>query len=136
MIVTLKTQALQTLEQIQTFLEGSQTLDFRAPSREAAYDWIAAELRRLKYPRLAKADKGLVRRHREKVTDISRAQVTRLISQFRRTGQIRDRRGSPAKPFARRYTAADVRLLAEVDALHGTLSGPATRKLCERAYQV
>lgn len=134
--MTLKTQGLQTLEQIQAFLEGSQALDFQAPSREAAYDWIAAELRRLKYHRLAKADKGLVRRYLEKVTDISRAQVTRLISQFRRTGQIRDRRASPAKPFARRYTAADVRLLAEVDALHGTLSGPATRKLCERAYQV
>jgi hypothetical protein len=25
-------------------------------------------------------------------------------------------------------------LLGEVDSLHGTLSGPATRKLCERAY--
>ena len=27
-------------------------------------------------------------------------------------------------------------MLAEVDALHGTLSGPATRKLCERAFEV
>mgnify|MGYP000399794042 CR=1 FL=1 len=31
-------------------------------------------------------------------------------------------------------TITDGRLLAEVDTLHGTLSGPATRKLCERAY--
>ena len=31
---------------------------------------------------------------------------------------------------------ADILLLAEVDALHGTLSGPATRKLCERAWKV
>lgn len=27
-------------------------------------------------------------------------------------------------------------LLAEVDTLHGQISGPATRKLCERAFQV
>lgn len=46
MIVTLKTQELQTLEYIRAFLEGSQPLSFEAPQREAAYDWIASELRR------------------------------------------------------------------------------------------
>jgi len=136
MIVTLKTQGLQTLEQIRAFLEGTEALNFDAPARESAYDWIAAELRRFGYLRLSKGDKGLVRRYLEKVTGISRAQMTRLIRQFRDHGQIRDRRGPPAKPFAKRYTQADIRLLAEIDALHGTLSGPATRKLCERAYKV
>ncbi|MEX2499899.1 MAG: hypothetical protein WD397_13600 [Wenzhouxiangellaceae bacterium] len=69
-----------------------------------------------------------------KVTGLSRAQLTRLIGQFVKHGTISDRRGRRAKPFPRRYTEQDVRLLAEIDALHGTLSGPATRKLCERAY--
>lgn len=132
----LKTQGLQSMEQVRAFLEGSQPLGFEAPAREAVYDWMAGELRRLGYSRLGKADKGLVRRYLAKVTGLSRAQVTRLIQQFRETGRIRDRRGRPAAPFARRYTSADVRLLAELDALHGTLSGPATRKLCERAYTV
>lgn len=136
MIVTLKTQGLQTLEHIRAFLEGTQPLGFEAPAREVTYEWIVAELRRLKYLRLGKADKGLVRRYLEKVSGLSRAQMTRLIQQFRDTGRIRDRRGPPAKPFARRYTPADVRLLAELDALHATLSGPATRKLCERAYEL
>ena len=30
----------------------------------------------------------------------------------------------------------DVALLAEMDVLHSTLSGPATKKLMERAYQM
>lgn len=132
----LKTQGLQSLEQVRAFLEGAHPLGFEAPAREAAYDWIAGELRRLHYLRLSKANKGLVRRYLAKVTGLSRAQITRLIKQFRDTGRIRDRRGPPAAPFARRYTPADIRLLAELDALHGTLSGPATRKLCERAYAV
>ncbi|MQM39743.1 hypothetical protein KBTX_03774 [wastewater metagenome] len=132
----LKTQGLQSLEQVRAFLEGVRPLGFEAPAREAAYEWIAGELRRLHYPRLGKADKGLVRRYLAKVTGLSRAQITRLIQQFCETGAIRDRRGPPAAPFARRYTPADVRLLAELDALHGTLSGPAARKLCERAYAV
>ena len=66
---------------------------------------------------------------------LSRAQVTRLLRQHRTTGAIADRRG-PRRPFPRRYTKADIGLLAEVDALHGTLSGPATRRLCIRALHV
>jgi transposase InsO family protein len=93
-------------------------------------------LKRFGYRHCARADKGLLRRYLAKVTGLSRAQVTRAIAQFGRGGVIEDRRKAPAKPFARRYTAADIRLLAEVDALHGTLSGLATRKLCERMYAV
>jgi len=136
MLVTLKTQGLQTMEQIRAFLEGSQPLGFEAPQREAAYDFVRQQLQRFAYARLGKADKGLVRRYLCKVTGISRAQMTRLIGQLRDTGRIVDRRGTPARPFTRRYTREDVLLLAEVDALHGTLSGPATRKLCERAWML
>lgn len=35
-----------------------------------------------------------------------------------------------------RYFSEDIRLLAETDALHGTLSGTTTRKLCERAFML
>ena len=59
------------------------------------------------------------------MTGLSRAQLTRLIRQHRDTGRVEDRRGRPpAKPFERRYTAADIRLLAQVDAT-GQMSGPA-----------
>jgi hypothetical protein len=35
--------------------------------------------------------------------------------------------------FARTYTRAEVRLLADTETLHGTLSGLASKKLMERA---
>jgi hypothetical protein len=54
--------------------------------------------------------------------------MTRLIGQWRESGVVEDGRKGPAKPFATRYTAQDVALLAEVDTWHGTLSGPATKK--------
>lgn len=136
MIVTLKTQGLQTLEQVRGFLTGGAPLDFTVPQRKAAYRFVAAQLCHFGYLKLGKADKGLVHRYLCKLTGMSRAQMTRLIGQYRRCGRIEDRRGPPARPFERRYTAEDVRLLAQVDALHGTLSGPATRKLCERAWRV
>jgi len=49
------------------------------------------------------------------VTGLSRAQRTRWIRQHRQTGSIRDHRGAPARPFARRYTREDLLLLADVD---------------------
>ena len=38
--------------------------------------------------------------------------------------------------FAVHYTPADIRLLAKTDELHETLSGPATKKIFERAFEV
>jgi transposase InsO family protein len=71
-----------------------------------------------------------------KVSGYSRAQITRLIAQWRCGGRLRDRRGPPAVPFAKRYGARELQLLAQLDRLHGTLSGPATKKLAERAFTV
>ena len=132
----LHSQRHQTLQEIRDFLAGSGPLDFSIPDRKEAYDWIESALRQLRYLRLGKADKGMVRDYLIKVSGLSRAQVTRLIKQFRDTGHVRDHRGRPANAFVRRYQPVDVALLAEVDALHGTLSGPATRKLCERSCHV
>lgn len=131
----LDTQRLQTLDQVREFLAGSRPLDLRPETRAEAYAFVAETLERFDYPRRGKADKGLLRRFLIKVADLSRAQVTRLLHQHRTTGAISDRRG-PRRPFPRRYTKADIGLLAEVDALHGTLSGPATRKLCDRALHL
>lgn len=115
MIVTLKTQGLQSLEHIRAFLEGTESLGFQAPAWEGTYEWLAEELRRLRYARLGKAHKGLVRRYLRKVTGLSRAQMTRLIAKFRNTGRIRDRRGAPAKPFARRLNQARADLFRSID---------------------
>lgn len=136
MIVKLHSQRLQTLDEVRAFLVGCGPLDFKVPARDEAYEWIENTLRQLGYKRLGKTEKGLVRAFLIKVSGFSRAQVTRLIHQFRQTGRVRDHRGKPANAFSRHYQEADIRLLAEVDTLHGTLSGPATRKLCERAYYV
>ncbi len=55
-----------------------------------------------------------------KATSLSRAQLTRLVRQFLDTGRVADRRGgAPVRPFERRYTAADIHLLADVDGNKG-----------------
>ena len=134
MIVQLDTHRLQTLGQVREFLDGSQEIDLRPQTRTEAYAFVAETVQRFDYAGRSKADKGLLRRFLTKATDLSRAQVTRLLRQYRTTGEVIDRRGAPRQPFPRRYTPTDIGRLAELDALHGTLSGPTTRKLCARAF--
>jgi transposase InsO family protein len=133
MIVTLRTHQLTRLEQIEQFLEGTTDIDFRAPEPAARRAWIEQMLRRFSYAQRTRPERGLLLRFLIKITGYSPAQMKRLLKQFRTERHLRDRRGPPAKPFAYRYTVADQQALAELDALHGNLSGPATRKLAERA---
>ncbi len=136
MIVTLHTQKLKTLAQVQAFVSSNEALSFTLTDRIAAYGWMSDTLKHFHYGRCTRSDKGVLRQYLGKVTGFSRAQVARCIKQFTDDGAINDRRRAPAAPFARRYLLEDIRLLAETDALHSTLSGSTTRKLCERAYKV
>ena len=127
--------ALQTIEQVETFLTAAATVEFRFEDTPAGYAWIQATLARFGYATLSRPHKGVLRRYLRAVTGYSRAQVARLIRGFQKTGQVRRRAGGRHR-FAARYTAADIRLLAKTDELHATLSGPATKKICERAFHV
>ena len=134
--MTLHTQGLKTLAQVQAFVSSNEAITFTLTDRVAAYNWMTDTLKQFHYGRCTRPDKGVLRQYLRKVTGFSRAQVARCIKQFTDDGVIQDRRRAPAVPFARRYTTDDIRLLAEMDALHGTVSGTTTRKLCERAFEV
>jgi len=137
MVIHMNDSQLTTLDQIQAFLAGTAPVVFAPKSEDAArYRFIAGVLARFGYGRLGRADKGLLRRYLVRTTGYSRQQVTRLVKQFRDCGELVQRYAAPKAGFRRRYTEADVLLLAEVDTLHGTLSGPATRVLLERALRV
>ena len=135
--MTLRTERIRTLDQIRAFLDGSEPTDFRFAGRDSAYDFVRRTLVRFEFHGLKRDEKGLVKRFIEKVTGYSRAQITRLVKQHRRTGGIRDhRKKPPAKPFPCRYTPYDAALLAEVDEAFGQLSGPATKVVLWRMYHV
>ena len=137
MIVTLQTERLHTVEQIRGFLDGNGEVDFRPLDRDEVYDFVRRTLVRLDYDALGRAGKGTAREFLGKATGLSRAQVTRLIGQYRETGRVEDRRGgNSGRPFARVYTPADIRLLAEADEIGGQLCGPAACEVMRREYEV
>ena len=92
-------------------------------------------LRRFGYGSLKRAEKAVVLRYLERTTGYSRQQMTRLVTQYRETGRLKKSWRAPAHGFVRRFTEADVALLAETDSLHNTLSGPATVHLMQRALE-
>jgi len=122
-----------SLEQIRAFLAGSGEVRFAGLKRKEVYGWVEATLVRREYASLDRPGKGLVRRYIARMTGLSRAQMTRLITGYQRTGRVQAVAYRRTR-FAIRYTAADINLLAYVDKAHGNLSGPATRRILEREY--
>jgi transposase InsO family protein len=122
-----------SLEQIRAFLEASEEIEFEAADRKEVYQWITRTLCEQEYWKQGRRVKGVLRCYLGKMTGLSRAQVTRLIRRYQQSGVVRERNYRRNR-FASRYTAADVKLLAEVDEAHETLSGPATQKILYREF--
>jgi len=134
MKIIMNVKHLQTLQQVIDFLHGSNAFE-PAPARQAErYQWIDQTLRHFRYASHSKADKGVLIAYLCRMSGYSRQQITRLIGRYGTQGKL-IWSVTPAKGFVSRYSAEDVRLLAEIDALHDTPSGPAVKKLCERAWQ-
>ena len=124
-----------SLEQMRTLVESSRTVRFSIEGRQALYGLMVRVLKNQKYAELGREQRGIVRRFLARVTGRSRAQITRLISQWMesRTIQVQAPR---RRQFPTRYSAGDAKLLAEVDAAHEDLSGPAVRRILRREYEV
>ena len=122
-----------SLEQIQAFLTASDEVRFEGRNREEVYGWVNQTLRQQRYEELKRRGRGLVRRYLAKMTGMSRAQITRLVTLYRQGEEVKPK-PYRRRRFPQRYTRQDIELLAEVDEAHEVLSGPATQKILQRAY--
>ncbi len=135
MVIDMEEARLQPIAQVRAFLDGATEIAFRVPKAER-YPFIERVLKRFGYAAQGRVGKGVLLRYLVRLTGLSRQQVTRLVRQYRQDGTLSTRHGPPQHGFRRRFTATDVAVLAEMDALHSTVSGPATKQLMERAFLV
>ncbi len=126
---------LQTLEQVRQFLEGTNQIEFSIHAKADRYAFIQRSLIRFGYNSLNKRDKGLLLRFLAHVSSYSYVQVKRLAACYRKNGRIR-RKQVTLRAFKTKYTNQDCQLLAKTDELHGTLSGPTTKMICQRAVKL
>jgi hypothetical protein len=124
-----------TLAEMEEFVTTSRQVTWSAVDPGSVYKLIERVLKAQQYRRLSKGQRGIVKRFLAKVTGLSRAQLTRLIQRWMETRRI-ERKPARRPSFHRHYTNADIASLAEVDAAHEDLSGPAVRHLCHRAWAV
>jgi hypothetical protein len=88
-IVSMKDGERVSLEQIQAFLEASQEVRFEGQERKEVYAWITRTLRTQDFRKQGKRMRGLVRRYVEKMTGLSRTQVTLLVAQYMKHSAVK-----------------------------------------------
>jgi transposase InsO family protein len=134
MISVLGAEKLSLVE-IEVFLTASDSVRFVGSSRVELYKWVERLLCHHEYALQGRRSKGLLRAYIERMTGFSRAQSTRLIGGYVKAGRIAPKPSLQPR-FQRRYSAADIELLASVDEAHERLSGPATRHILKREFEV
>jgi transposase InsO family protein len=124
-----------SLEEIRDFVAASEGIRFESANRRQVYGWVERLLVEQEYAQQGKVARGLLRRYIEKMTGLSRAQVTRLIARYAASGRV-EATVYRRRRFPQCYTRSDIELLASVDEAHETLNGPATRRILEREVQL
>ena len=106
LIISMDDSETTSLEQIRAFLSGSGEMRFAGQQRAEVYAWTERTLVRHQYAGLCRPEKGLLRRYIARMTGLSRAQVTRLLTSFADSGHVKAAVYQRRK-FARRYTQSD-----------------------------
>jgi len=129
-------ERLDSIEGLEQFLEGTAGASPRVIGGEAERQaHVRRVLTRFSYAELSRGHKGVVVRYLQHTSGYSRQHLVRLISRFLAHAPLGQRK-APAAGLYRRYTEADVLLLAQTDALHDTPSGLAAKCLFERAWHL
>jgi hypothetical protein len=139
MVINMNETQLRTIEQVEQFLSASAPIEFSAVRGDAErYAHISRVLKRFDYPRRSKEERGVLHRYLQHTSGYSRSQITRLITRWQRNRQadvpLVKRYRAPVVPFVRKYTAADIALLVEMDKAHEDVCGPAIAHLLRWAY--
>jgi hypothetical protein len=134
MVIDMNISTLETIEQIREFLDGTAEVAFTNPADESTLrTFVVTVIKRYRYFSLTKGQRGILFAYMRRLTGYSRQHLSRLITQYRDTRSLKPLKRANRTSFARIYGPVDVALLAEVDGLHDTLSGPATKVLLIRA---
>jgi len=135
MNITMTDTRVFSVSELKRLISATEGIRFEAHDPDQVYPWVEETLRKYRWHRLGRKARGTVRSYLAKVTGYSSSQLTRLIAQWDETGTVVP--ATHAHPgFNPFYHAEDTLLLAELDRIHGRLSGAATRIILRREYRV
>ena len=133
MTIIMNISPITTITQIQNFLKANSDVDFTFNSKQEMYEWLKNFLLKIRYRKLKKKDKKIVKMYIKKVTGYSDVQIKRLLKKYR-DGILKWTKWQLSF-FASVYDENDVALLHNVDSVH-RLSGPATQEILKREFSI
>lgn len=127
------------LTDVENFLKGSEKVSFKVEGKgqggKETYQWVEKTLVCFGYALQKRKNKKIIKKYLGKMTGYSRAQITRLITQYVNTGRVvlssRNKHS-----FAKVYQRKDIVLLAKTDELHDYPNGASLKKILERMFKV
>ena len=122
---------INTIQEAQEFLSKHDKIQFKHQNKAEAYAWIENTLVKFSYIKLFKIEKGVLRAYITLMTGYSRAQITRLITQYLTTGYVQVTEYQ-RHSFAHKYQDRDMKLLAITDELHEFPNGNAVKTTLRR----
>jgi hypothetical protein len=86
MVIDMNDARLETIEQIREFLAGTTDVAFGAPADESRlHTFVATVLKRFRYFRLPKKQRGVLFAYLQRLTGYSRQHLSRLLARYRKT---------------------------------------------------
>ena len=101
----------------------------------ARHRFVAKVLHRHRYFKLRNAHRGVLFAYMQRLTGYTRQHLTKLVGRYRQEHHLHPLTRASRTSFKSRFGPEDIALLADLDVLHNTLSGPATKVLLRRAWQ-
>jgi hypothetical protein len=126
---------ITTIAQLKEFSKLNPGISFKAVSKQERNTWIEQVLIKFRYFTLKKKHRHVVKHYIIKITGLSNSQLKKLIAKKKRFGKIfvsTTKRNS----FPKKYWPEDIQRLLETDNAHSRLSGPATKKILGREYEI
>jgi len=136
MNIIMKDIQMQSVEEMESFLQGNQNASFLVETRKDKYDFIGQTLVQFNYKKARRKDKKTLFLYLAKITGYSRVQMKRLIKEWKEKGLKARPREKNKTSFQRKYKAEDIALLIKTDIAHKTINGKATKEILKREFGV
>ena len=139
MTIAMKDDCINSVAQLSDLIKAAETLGVDRVERQdgttEVYTWMNDLLIRLKYRKLTKKEKGIVRQYLVWYSGYTASHVDHLIAQHRKHRKIKQKERT--QPTSERvYTSKDIALLAEVAEAYDHQNGRALKEVCKEMYVV
>lgn len=124
-----------SISQIDKFLKDNKEMELEIVSVKEKYEFLRTVLVKIKYRSLSKKEKHLVLKYLKFFTKYSKGHLKKLIKKWKR-GLLFYNPTRNRNKFSFKYEPVDIALLIKTDLAHNHLSGPATKKILKREFEV